>query len=125
MVFQGKVIAGAGSTGNSTGTHCHFEVRVNGEPDDPHNWLKGLPPSSGGGYGFGLNTDGYVLALDYDAFYDFTKPMRDITDALGKACTQGLKIITDYLKWLFFALLTIDLALSAMKEMTALVRPEP
>lgn len=40
-VRRGDTIAKAGSTGNSTGPHCHFEVRRNGAYEDPITWLKG------------------------------------------------------------------------------------
>ena len=39
-VYQGQVVARAGSTGNSSGVHCHFEVRVNNTAVNPLNYLR-------------------------------------------------------------------------------------
>ncbi len=43
VVDPATVLGYEGSTGVSTGTHLHFEIRLNGVPVDPHQYITGQP----------------------------------------------------------------------------------
>ena len=45
-VTQGQPVGLEGSTGNSTGAHLHFELRINQQPIDPAPYLPPGPPSA-------------------------------------------------------------------------------
>ena len=47
QVTQGQVVGLEGSTGNSTGAHVHFELRINQRPVDPTPYL---PPGAPSGF---------------------------------------------------------------------------
>ena len=46
LVTQGQPVGLEGSTGNSTGAHLHFELRINQRPVDPAPYLPPGPPSA-------------------------------------------------------------------------------
>jgi murein DD-endopeptidase MepM/ murein hydrolase activator NlpD len=43
IVDKSTVLGYEGSTGVSTGTHVHFEIRVNGSVVNPHLYISGQP----------------------------------------------------------------------------------
>ncbi len=44
VVAKGQTIAYVGSTGNSTGPHLHFEIRLNGQQIDPYSHIAATRP---------------------------------------------------------------------------------
>lgn len=131
-VSKGQQIAYGGSTGNSTGPHCHLEVILNGEVTDPGNYIPGLkaleiaegqvngvgggaaaPVPSGkvkGGY------DNHGSAMDKIANTDTGKHIRDIVTQCVEVITKALKVIQSAVAEIFMILLTMDLAIGAMKK---------
>ena len=120
-VQQGEQIAEAGSTGLSNGPHCHFEVRVNDIPVDPGLYVPGLLEleiAEGGGRGGGKapqDTVGKRYA-DWEVAQDFAKPIRDVIKKFTDVITLALGFIKDHIAKVFFVLVSIDLALGAMKK---------
>jgi len=47
VVHRGQLVGLVGSTGNSTGAHTHFEVRIENSPVDPMQMLPDLAPQPG------------------------------------------------------------------------------
>ncbi|WP_369758566.1 type IV secretion system protein [Mitsuokella sp. oral taxon 131] len=76
-----------------------------------------LEREQGGGTSGGAPPqDAHGKHKDWTVAMDFAKPIRDATEMLTAVITKALGLLKSYVAWVFFLLVTIDLALGAMKK---------
>ena len=120
IVHLGQYIGRTGSSGHSFGPHLHLQVddeTTFNTHQNPAaffdlgsiNVASGSVPSDGGSRKF--------FSYNSSAIGDFCKYFKETVDGLVTACVNGIDKVKPYLVYLFWSLIIMDLALSAIHGM--------